>query len=363
MTLILAAAALIAAAACTNDDNAAAVDNAPPVPVRIIAGVGTVLNATPTDAAQPGTRAMDDHWNRDHIGVIVYSSPGSDMAAQYRNAHYVTTSTSATADFTPVAPAHTIHFAESDEPVEFCAYTPYQSSATPDALPGTNGIISIDTRVQTTAEQQEAIDFLFAPRTPASKSNPTVTFSKVDGRDYTFKHILSRLVLKLETPEGYGFAADDVTHISQVKIGGLCTQCQLDIKPKDLTVSGSYTLTLDTDSWLEEWDITDNVNRVETKAGTTQRIYTLIFPIQQPRDKNGDGLSAIPLSITLGGEVYKNDKDITGSTDANGNTGFFKVGTSYEYTVRLKRTGLEVTGATITPWADGGTGSGDATRQ
>lgn len=304
MTLILAAAALIAAAACTNDDNAAAVDNDTRVPVRIIAGVGTALNATPADATQPGTRAVDDHWNCDHIGMIVYSSPGSDMATQYRNAHYVTTSTGTTAEFVPVDADNNIHFAKSDETVEFCAYTPYQSSATPDALPDTNGIISIDTRVQETAEQQEAIDFLFAPRTPASKSNPTVTFSKVDGRDYTFKHILSRLVLKLETPEGYGFAADDVTHISQVKIGGLCTQCQLDIKPKDLMVDGSFTLTLDTDSWLEEWDITNNVNRVETGTGTTQRIYTLIFPPQPVSNKTGTNPHAIPFSITLGGEVY-----------------------------------------------------------
>ncbi len=359
MTIILAATALMAAAACTNDNDTVTNPDAP-VPARITAGMAAAVATPAAKAGQPGTRAVDDSWNGDHIGVIVLNSPGSDMAAQYRNAHYKTTSTGTTAEFTPADLAQTIYFSGPDETVEFAAYAPYQASATPDALPGTDGLLSFDTRVQTTAAQQEAIDILVATGAMASKSSPTVRFTKVDNaHDYSFHHIMTRLVLKIETPAANGFAPADVERISQVMTGGLYTTGTLNVKPDPATGS-AFGWSYDVASRTDGWDITQNVNRVEAKNGVTQRIYTLIFPQQQVTDNAGNDLSALPLSITLDNQVYKNDKDITGNV---GTKGFFESGKSYEYTISLKKTGLEVTGATITNWADGGTGSGDATKQ
>lgn len=359
MNLILAAAALIAAAACANDDNNAVVDNDTPVPARITAAMADGAVATPdaksANSAMTGndaasTRAAGTRWNRDHIGVMVFKSPGSDMAARYRNARYATTSTGTTADFAPADAANTIYFADPDETVTFWAYAPYQPSADAATLPGTNadGQLFFDMRRQTTPEEQEAVDILvtFMPTT-ASKSNPTVAFE--------FTHCMSRLVLKIQTPAMYGFSPDDVERITAVKIGGLATTGYLRISDNNFSVG------YDEGSRTQEWDITQNMNSVQTTGGVTQRVYTLIIPsAQYVKDKDGKNIDAIPLSITLDGQDYKNTTDLKGDLAAPGH---FTFGNSYEYTINLKKTGLEVTGAKIAPWADGGTGSGDAVQE
>lgn len=358
MNLFLAAVALsVAITACSNDDDNAAVDNNDPVAARITAGLGTDVNATPdAKASQPVTRAVDDHWNSDHIGVIAFAPSSSNMVTQYRNAHYVTTSTGADAKFTPASAEHTIYFSGPDEEVSFAAYAPYQSSATPGTLPGANGVISIDTRKQADATEQEALDFLFATGATASKSNPTVAFSKVDdAHDYSFRHIMTRLVLNIVTPADNGFSPDDVKRISRISLGGLRTSGSLDIVAQE--TGATYTLSPDAATRTDDWDIAGYVYSVgPDKNGVTQRVHTLIFFPQEAKNNAGTALSAVPIAITLDGEVYKNTKDITN----NNNTADFKSGYSYEYTICLRKRDLEVTAATITPWADGGKRDGDA---
>lgn len=369
MNLILAAAALLTAAACTNDDSNVAVDDDTRVAARITAAMADGTTATP-DAApgaraatpsvmlngvkhlQPqstepeilrsaqndrkdvATRAVGTQWNGDHIGVIVQNSPGSDMAQRYRNARYTTTSVT----FAPLDVDNTIYFDDSPEPVKFMAYAPYQPSATVATLPGTNGNgkVYFDMLRQTTPAEQEAVDVLLAPPTTASKSNPTVSFQ--------FNHIMTRLVLNIQTPAAYGFSPDDVKHITAVKIGGLRTTGFIEV------VDNRFAFGSDESSRKEEWDITQNVNRVETRNGVTQRVYTLIIPsVQHVKDKAGQDIDAIPLSITFDEQEYKNTKDLKGNPD---NPGSFLFAKSYEYTIRLKKTGIEVTGATITDWVD-----------
>lgn len=354
ITLLLAAVALsVAITACSNDDGNAAVDNNDPVAARITAGLGTDVNATPgAKASQPVTRAVDNHWNSDHIGVIAFAPSSNDMVTQYRNAHYVTTSTGADAKFTPASAEHTIYFSGPDEEVSFAAYAPYQSSATPGTLPGA---VSIDTRKQADAAEQEALDFLFATGATASKSSPTVAFSKVDGtHDYSFRHIMTRLVLNIVTPADNGFSPDDVERISHISLGGLRTGGSLDIVAKE--TGTTYTHSPDAATRTDDWDIAGYVHSETTTGGVTQRIHTLILFPQEAVDDAGNPLTAVPIAITLDGEVYKNTKDITN----NNNTATFESGYSYEYTIRLCKRDLEVTAATITPWADGGTGNGDA---
>lgn len=355
---LIAAAALIVAAGCSKDENTAA-DNGTPVAARITATMAGEATATPTaKAGQPATRAVNDRWNRDHIGVVVCESPDSDMAVRYRNAHYVTTSTGTTAEFTPDDAANTIYFADADETVEFWAYAPYQPSASPGELPGTDGVITIDATRQATPEEQEAIDFIMALGATASKSSPTVAFIRVDNANNSFNHIMSRIVLKIETPAAYGFAPADVERISRISLEGLCTGGAFDIKIDPATGLG-FSFGADESTWTAEWNIAGCVHTVgPDKNGVMQRIHTLIVPsMQRVKDKNGNTLRALPIAITLDGQVYRNDKDITGDATVNG---WFSSGTSYEYTVRLKKSGIEVTGATISDWTDGGKGSGDA---
>lgn len=349
---LLLSAALLVTAACTSDNDTVTNPDAP-VPVSITAGMASDATAT------PDTRAIDDRWNCDNIGVMVISSPGSDMATRYRNARYVTTSTTSTAEFAPADPNNTIYFAGSDDIVTFRVYAPYQPSATPGELPGTNGVITIDATRQSTPAEQEAIDFLISGEVPAWKALPTVAFSG----DEAFRHIMARLVLHIQTPVANGFSPDDVERISRISLGGLCTGGTLEFisspQPSIVVIWNDDPATRTAD-----WDIAGYVHAVgPDKNNVMQRTHTLIFPGQWVTDMNGHILKAVPIAITLDGQVYRNDKDITGSADAVGDTGNFRSGTSYEYTIRLKKTGLEVTGATIQDWGDGGTGSGDATKQ
>lgn len=356
---LIAAAALIVAAGCSKDENTAA-DNGTPVAARITATMAGEATATPTGkAGQPATRAVNDRWNRDHIGVVVYESPASDMAVRYRNAHYVTTSTGTTAEFTPADAANTIYFADADETVTFCAYAPHQPSASPGELPGTDGVITIDATRQATPEEQEAIDFITAERATASKASPTVAFIRVDdAHDYAFHHIMSRLVLKIETPAAYGFDPADVERISRISLEGLCTGGTFNVK-SDPAIGRVFGFGADKNTWTADWDIAGCVHTVgPDKNGVMQRTHTLIIPSAQfPRDIDGNNLPAVPIAITLDGQVYTNDKDIT---LGGGVLPWFSIGVSYEYTIRLRRSGIEVTGATISDWADGGKGSGDA---
>lgn len=378
MTILAAAALLGTAAACSNDsDPAATIDNNEPVPVSITASmVANAASATP--AAQPGTRAVGARWNQDHIGVVMYTRKphptGGSTIIEYsrvRNAHYATTSTGTDAAFTPDTPADAIYLSDADGTVTFAAYAPYQPSTGSNGLPGADGVIVLDATLQVNnnpAEallQQEKLDFLFASEATASKDSPVVRFIKVDAaNDYSFLHQMTRLILKIQSPAANGFDPADVERISGVSIGNVRTKAQMTFLKEGFGFPAFNNP--DPDSWKQDWNITHAVHRYDPDptdpttglpVGTPQLIYTLIIPPQRLVDAAGNNVQAIPLSVTLEGNTYKNDGDIKGEL---GNPGLFYSGTSYEYTISLKKNALEVSGATITDWADGGTGSGDA---
>lgn len=379
MTILAAAALLGTAAACSNDgDPAAIIDNNEPVPVSITAGmVANAASATP--AAQPGTRAVGARWNQDHIGVIMYihnpNPTGGNNIIEYgrvRNAHYATTSTSTDATFAPETPADAIYLSDADGTVMFMAYAPYQPSTDSNGLPGADGIIVLDATLQVNDNpdeallQQEKLDLLFAAGATASKDSPVVRFIKVDDdRNYSFQHEMTRLILKIQSPAANGFDPADAERISGVSIGNVRTKTRMAFLEKGFSLPG-FINNPDPDSWKPDWNITHAVHRYDPDptdpatglpVGTPQLIYTLIIPPQRLVDAAGKDVQALSLSITLDGNTYKNDGDITGEL---GNPGHFSAGKSYEYTISLKKKGLEVSGATITDWAVGATGSGDA---
>ena len=92
MRFFIIAAAATLLAACTQENE---VQNNP-VEARITAGV-----------SGPKTRAVDNGWNADRIGVMVVDAPGTTttMGGKYKNVGYATTSTGTNADFTPMMAA------------------------------------------------------------------------------------------------------------------------------------------------------------------------------------------------------------------------------------------------------------------
>lgn len=309
---IMAAAALTLAA-CSNDENMEMTDG--PVEARITAGLSA-----------PTTRAIGTNWNADRIGVWVKDAPASDMETLYKNVLYTTTSTGATADFTATT-GEGIFFQYADETVTFAAYAPYQESYANETLPGNNGKVDVKTDNMNTATDQEKIDFLFAEGAEASRASSTVSFTD----DHSFHHKMAQLNVVFQTSITDGFGPDDIFGGS-FNLGGLIHDGTFDVTTGETATTGTA---------VDSWDITDCKY---TDAATT-RTYSLIL---LPQD-----LSSKPLNVAVGinGQTYRN------STTINPN---LQAGYTYTYTITVKKSGLKVSGCTITPWVSGSTGSGDA---
>ena len=123
MRFFIIAAAATLLAACTQENE---VQNNP-VEARITAGV-----------SGPKTRAVDNGWNADRIGVMVVDAPGTTttMGGKYKNVGYATTSTGTNADFTPMTAGGGIFFEDAFLEFTFAAYAPYASGANASTLPG-----------------------------------------------------------------------------------------------------------------------------------------------------------------------------------------------------------------------------------
>lgn len=319
--LMIAAAATLLAA-CSNDENEV---NDGPVEARITAGI-----------AGPQTRAVGTQWNVDAIGVMVTNATGSYMKDLYKNVKYTTTSTSTQANFTPAATG--IFFQDSKETVTFAAYAPYQQSDA-NALPGTNGAVPVNT-ADNNGNNQESIDFLYASGATASRGNSTVTFADKtsDGcADCSFKHKMARLDLVLRTSTSDGLKVDYIFDANTFKLSGLKHAGTFNVTTGLAAVNADATT-------IDNWDFTACKNTKDMQTN-----YTLTYSlILLPQDASTSGL---PLTINIAGQDYKNTGDIKPNLEA---------GHSYTYTITVKKTGLVVSGCTITDWNSGGTGSGSA---
>ena len=309
---IMAAAALTLAA-CSNDENMEMTDG--PVAARITAGLSA-----------PTTRAIGTNWNADEIGVWVKDAPTSDMETLYKNVLYTTTSTGATAEFTATT-GEGIFFQDANETVTFAAYAPYQPSDDNETLPGNNGKVDVKTDNMNTATDQEKIDFLFAEGAEASRASSTVSFTD----DHSFHHKMAQLNVVFQTSETDGFEPDDIFGCS-FNLGGLIHEGTFNVTDGTTALTGEP---------LDSWDIS---GCKYTDAATT-RTYSLILLPQE--------LSSNPLNVavTINGQTYRNNTTINQDLEP---------GNSYTYTITVKKSGLVVSGCTITPWTNGTGGSGDA---
>lgn len=320
--LIIAFAA-VTLAACNNDDYK---DNNGRVEARITAGIG-----------RPQSRATDTEWNQDVIGVMVTKADKSDMPNLYKNVKYTTTSTTDIANFSPATSGEGIFFQDAGETVTFAAYAPYQQSAAANALPGTDGVIPVNT-VDNSAGNRKNIDFLFALGATASRHSPSVIFANnanAGGIDCSFKHRMARLDLVLQVSTDDGFASGAMHQFTNTRLSGLVHTGTFNVVTGDAAIDAGTAATVD-------WDITDY------KTGNTNvsRSYSLIL---LPQDASQNGL---PLTVNVNGVDFKNNGDIKPKLEA---------GKYYTYTITVKKTKLVVSGCTITDWAFGSDGSGEAT--
>ena len=309
---IMAAAALTLAA-CSNDENMEMTDG--PVAARITAGLSA-----------PTTRAIGTNWNADQIGVWVKDAPTSDMETLYKNVLYTTTSTGATAEFTATT-GEGIFFQDANETVTFAAYAPYQPSDDNETLPGNNGKVDVKTDNMNTATDQEKIDFLFAEGAEASRASSTVSFTD----DHSFHHKMAQLNVVFQTSETDGFEPDDIFGCS-FNLGGLIHEGTFNVTDGTTALTGEP---------LDSWDISG----CKYTDATTTRTYSLILLPQDLTNK------ALNVKVGIDGQTYSNSDAINPDLQA---------GYTYTYTITVKKSGLVVSGCTITPWASGSTGSGDA---
>ena len=307
-------------AGCSNDDENV-VDNGP-VAAQISAGVNAV------------TRAQDATWEADAIGVMVTGTTGSGIEKLYKNVKYNTTATSsAPATFTAEGgAANGIFFQDATETVTFAAYAPYQASAAAK-LPGTNGVISGSTDNQNTRDKQKAFDFIYASGATASRTSPAIQFQN----DYPFMHKMTRLVIIVKTSAEHGFTAAQVTE-GTYTLKGLNHTGTFNVTTGVAQATGTPT--------DDAWSLSEK--SLKTANETTQCTFTsILYP--QTLDK------ALTFTATIDGKTYTNSTDINPALTVT-------AGTSYEYTITVKKTGLTVSGCTITDWSKV-TGIGDATMQ
>lgn len=313
---ILFAAAALALAACNNDNENL---NNGPVEARISAGVNT-----------PETRAIDNKWEQDAIGVMVTSAPTSDMESLYKNVKYTTTAQSdAAANFT--APkGEGIFFQDADEEVTFAAYAPYQTSPA-NALPGADGVITGSTADQSTRDKQKAFDYIYASGATASRSNSTVQFQG----DHAFAHKMTRLVIIVKTSAQDGFTAEQVTS-GTYSLSGFNHSGQFNMTT-GITQATGTTIT-------DDWSLTDK--SLKTEGETGQVTFTSIL---YPQTLG----SALTFKAVIDGQTYTN----------NNLQPTFETGKSSTITITVKKTGLVVSGCTVSDWSSGNTYNGDATMQ
>lgn len=314
--LFLAATALSLAACSSDDENMGANDG--PVAAQITAGV-----------SGPATRANNDVWEADAIGVRVTGVTGttsgitSIMEDLYQNVEYTTESTSKDANFTST---DGIFFQDANETVTFAAYGPYLSSANKATLPGTNGVITGSTENQSSRDDQKKIDYIYASGATASRSNPQVSFSG----EHEFQHKMTKLILIVRTSADDGFSETDVTR-GTYTLSGLTHTGQFDVTTGEASATGTAS--------QDAWSL--SANSLMTEGETTQRIFTSIL---YPQDLT----SPLVFTATIDNQNYTsagNDVQIQPELNA---------GYSYTYTITVKKTGLKISTCTIQDWSNGG---------
>lgn len=251
------------------------------------------------------SRAAETAWaTGDKIGITTHR--GSE--SKYVNMKYTTENGNGMFTGTP------IYFQDAQAEVTFTAYYPFTGSegAAPD-------IVENNTRVeQQTPDKQPKFDYLWASRV-GKKGQPNINFE--------FAHKMSKITMTFQNGED-----TDVRKIESYSFDGLVLEGTFnpatgEAKAKEM---GSETLTL-------------NVNNV---TSGTARPSIIVYP-QATRGN-------VVLRIVKNSQTYKCNLAFAG--------GELKPGTDYQYTIKLNKTGAQVTKSEIHPWSLQSS-TGDATME
>lgn len=295
--LILATVALALAACSDNENEPADRADGQPVPVEFRASVGVTE-----------TRAIDQVWSAaDAIGIFMVKAGQSFVPEQIsegaENLRYVV-DVAAAGTFKPGGT--TIYYPMDNSEVDFYAYSP-QGSVTKEEV-ATNYLYAVNVATQT---NQEALDLLYSNDVKGKKkTDKTITLG--------FKHQLCKVILTVEP--GAGVSADEMNGL-KVKVNAQNTTAHFDLTAgalkDDAAKAADITLFKQTDAYIYEAILLPD-------AATTR---TFEFDLNNGRD--------VPFIWNMG-------KALT-------------AGSKYTYTVRLNRSGVEVSGQ-IDPWnaKDGG---------
>ncbi len=190
---------------------------------------------------------------------------------------------------------------QTTDPVTFTTYYPYA-----DAL-GAEGIINASTTDQ---YQQPTFDFLWA-QASGNYAAPTVNF--------TFAHRMSKINIAF-------------TNGNDVDLNGLTFSIE------GLVLDGTF------DTATGEAKAVENGSTVPLTATLTadSKASLIVFP------QSADNLT---ITATAEGQQYS----------CTLSPGSLTAGNAYTINISIKKTGMTITGCTITPWGDGGNIDGEAT--
>lgn len=289
--LILATVALALAACSDNENEPADRADGQPVPVEFRASVGVTE-----------TRAVDQTWSAaDAIGIFMVKAGQSFVPEQIsegaENIRYVVDA-AATGTFKPGGT--TIYYPMDNSEVDFYAYSPWGSLIKEETTKHYLYVVNLATQTN-----QEALDLLYSNDVKGKKkTDKTITLG--------FKHQLCKIILTVEP--GAGVSADEMNGLT-VKVNAQNTTAHFDLTAgalkDDATNATDITLFKLTDAYIYEAILLPD-------AATTR---TFEFDLNNGRD--------VPFIWNMG-------KTLT-------------AGSKYTYTVKLNRSGVEVSGQ-IDPW-------------
>lgn len=289
--LILATAALALAACSDNENEPADRADGQLVPVEFRASVGVTE-----------TRAIDQTWSAaDAIGIFMVKAGQSFVPEQIsegaENIRYVVDAAVA-GTFKP--DGTTIYYPMDNSEVDFYAYSP-QGSVTKEEV-ATNYLYAVNVATQT---NQEALDLLYSNDVKGKKKTDKVI-------TLGFKHQLCKVILTVEP--GAGVSADEMNGLT-VKVNAQNTTADFDLTAgalkADVANSADITFFKQTDAYIYE--------AILLPDAATDRTFE--FDLNNGRD--------VPFIWNMG-------KALT-------------AGSKYTYTVKLNRSGVQVSGQ-IDPW-------------
>jgi len=263
--------------------------------------VDNTTSAVKFNGGIEGTRASGTAWTSGDLVGITAAAENSG-ATNYVNEEY---SSNASGSFTYQA-GDEIYY-KDDNAVDFTAYYPFITTSTTGTAPANVSKTIAATDESTTG--QPAIDYLWAQETGMAKGT-TVTFK--------FAHKMSELTLKFIS----GTGSPDITSLSYT-LSGIILAGTFNPSTGVAATSGTTTGSL-------------------TMSGVNTSSTLILFP--------DASTSSATLSVTSG-STYKSS--FTVPTMAAGN--------NYEIDVTINKTGLSISGSTITNWGTGTTTAATAT--